>query len=133
RVVAGRQQRTELREVRIQQSSGGAAGVGDDAEQAVRADVLPRTDRDLDRVVEAVIQGAGGVRQRAGRDQQFSLRVGGRGVPLEATNSQAEAVGCCENHIFALDLHADTGEHREGVVLTRGDGYLADGLGEEVG
>ena len=80
-----------------------------------------------------MIQGAGGVRQRAGRDQQFSLRVGGRGVPLEATNSQAEAVGCCENHIFALDLHADTGEHREGVVLTRGDGYLADGLGEEVG
>ena len=79
-----------------------------------------------------MIQGAGGVRQRAGRDQQLGLGVGGCRVPLETTNSQTEAVGCCKNHIFALDLHADTGEHREGVVLTRGDGDLADGLGEEI-
>ncbi len=130
--MLGRQQLTELGELGVEQAGGGATAVGDDAEHALGADRRTGAERQLDRGQSVAAEGLRGLRQRAGRHQHRGRDVAGGGHPLEFADREAESVGGREDDVGALDLDADAGEHRQGVVLAGSDGDLADGLGEQV-
>ena len=75
-------------------------------------------------------EGLRGVGEGARRDERVGLEARHLRRPLQLADGEAVAVGGGERDRRAVDLDADAGEGREGVVAAGGDGHLSHGGGE---
>ena len=130
-----RQQRTELRELGVQQSRGSATRIGEDSQQAFRADLTI-----IGSVAECQghwlagsgIESAGSLRECLCRDEQLGLPLRDL-LPLETANRQAETVGGSESDLVTFGFHPDAGQHRQRLILAGSDSDLTNSLSQQSG
>src|SRR5690606_22343128 len=110
----------------VQQAAGHAAAAAGDADEGLGAAA------EVDRHVLAAPDGLGGVGEGPGGDDDARGEAGVGGGPRQLARGDAVPVGAGQPHRVALDVDADAGEHREGVVAPGCGCDLGDGGGEQV-